>query len=59
MTKAAFDKIAAGLNDAIGIVRGEVKPARLLMPTEPNVKGLRSRLRPSQGNGRRFVKGLK
>ncbi len=41
MTKTAFDRISAGLNEAISIVRGEAEPARLHMPPELDVKAIR------------------
>lgn len=34
MTKAAFDKIAEGLSEALAIARGEKKPVRLYAATE-------------------------
>jgi putative transcriptional regulator len=48
MTKKAFDKIAAGLNEAIAIARGEAKPARLHIPPELDVKAIRKRVGLSQ-----------
>jgi putative transcriptional regulator len=48
MTKRAFDKIAAGLNDAIAIARGEVKSARLHIPAELDVKAIRKKVGLSQ-----------
>lgn len=42
MSKRAFDKIAAGLNDAIAIARGEVAPARPHVPSELDVRAIRS-----------------
>jgi putative transcriptional regulator len=48
MTKKAFDKIAAGLNDAIAIARGEIKPARLHVPAELDVKAIRKKVGLSQ-----------
>lgn len=50
MTKRAFDKIAAGLNGAIGIVRGDEAPARLHLPTELDVKSIRKKSGLSQEN---------
>ena len=32
MSKQTFDKIAEGLKEAIAIVRGEAKPAKLFVP---------------------------
>ena len=48
MTKSAFDKIAAGLTDALAITRGEAEPARLHVPAELDVKTIRSKTRLSQ-----------
>jgi putative transcriptional regulator len=50
MTKRAFDKIAAGLQDAIAIQRGEVDPAtyRVHVPSKVDVKAIRARLGISQ-----------
>ena len=44
MTKAAFDKIAEGLTEALAIARGEKKPARLYVPPEIDVKAIRQKL---------------
>jgi putative transcriptional regulator len=41
MSKKAFDKIAAGLNEAIAIARGEAAPARWHIPAEIDVKSIR------------------
>ncbi|WP_158818694.1 helix-turn-helix domain-containing protein [Methylocapsa sp. S129] len=48
MTRKAFDKIAAGLEEAIGIARGEVSPARLHVPAEIDVKAIRKKVGLSQ-----------
>jgi hypothetical protein len=32
MTKKAFDKIAAGLSEAVAVARGEEKPSRVYVP---------------------------
>ena len=48
MSKKAFDKIAAGLNEALEIAKGNAKPARLFVPSEINVKGIRKKLKLSQ-----------
>ena len=48
MGKKAFDKIAEGLNEALAIARGEVKPAKLYVPAELNVKSIRAQLDLSQ-----------
>lgn len=50
MTKRAFDKIAAGLNEAIAIARGEEKPARLHVPSELDVKAIRAKTKLSQAD---------
>jgi len=48
MSKKAFDKIAEGLNEALAIARGEVKPAKLHVPAELDVRAIRGKLRLSQ-----------
>jgi putative transcriptional regulator len=50
MSKRAFDKIAAGLNDAIAIARGNAAPGsyRIHVPAEIDVKAIRKRLGMSQ-----------
>jgi putative transcriptional regulator len=48
MTKKAFDQIAEGLNEVLGIVRGTAKPAKLHVPSEINVRAIRSKLGLSQ-----------
>lgn len=50
MTKRAFDKIAAGLRDAIAIAKGEADPStyRVHVPSGVDVKSLRRRLGLSQ-----------
>ena len=50
MTKKAFDKIAAGLTDAIAIARGDIKPARLHIPAELDVKAIRAKTGLSQAD---------
>jgi putative transcriptional regulator len=46
MSKKAFDKIAAGLNDAIEIAQGRAAKGsyRIHVPSNVDVKGIRSRL---------------
>ena len=46
MSKAAYEKIAAGLNDAIAIARGKANPKtyRIHVPPSVNVKAVRKRL---------------
>jgi putative transcriptional regulator len=48
MSKKAFDKIAAGLNEALEIARGDAKPARLYVPAQVNVREIRKKLNLSQ-----------
>lgn len=48
MTKKAFDKIAAGLTEALSIARGETKPAKLHIPPEINVRTIREKTGLSQ-----------
>jgi putative transcriptional regulator len=48
MGKKAFDKIAEGLSEALAIARGEAKPAKLHIPTEIDVKAIRTKLALSQ-----------
>ncbi len=45
MSKAVFDDIAAGLNDAIAIVRNEADPTtyRVHVPVEVDVRAIRKR----------------
>lgn len=49
MSKKAFDKIAAGLDEAIAITRGEANPAQLHIPEELDVKAIRANTGLSQG----------
>jgi putative transcriptional regulator len=48
MTRKARDKIAVGLREAIAVVRGEEKPARLYAPGEIDVKAIRKKTGLSQ-----------
>ena len=48
MSKRAFDKIAAGLDEAIAIARGDAKPARLYVPRELDIKSIRAKTGLSQ-----------
>jgi putative transcriptional regulator len=48
MTKKAYDKIAEGLREALAITRGELKPARLYVPPELDVKAIRAKTGLSQ-----------
>lgn len=48
ISKKAFDKIAEGLNEALAIARGQKKPAKLYVPSEIDVRAIRSKLELSQ-----------
>jgi putative transcriptional regulator len=48
MSKKAFDKIAAGLNEALEVARGNAKPSKLHVPPEINVRSIRQKLELSQ-----------
>jgi len=48
MGKKAFDRISAGLNEALAIAKGEARPAKLYVPSEINVKAIRQNLELSQ-----------
>ncbi len=48
MAKAAFDRIAEGLNEALAIARGDAKPRRLYVPPEINVRGIRTKAKMTQ-----------
>ena len=48
MSKKAFDKIAAGLTEALEIARGNAKPTKLYVPPEINVRVIRKKLGLSQ-----------
>ncbi len=52
MSRKAFDKIAAGLKDAIAIARGEADPAsyRVRVPADVDVVKIRKRLKLSQAD---------
>lgn len=43
MTRKALDKIAAGLEEAIAIARGDANPARLHIPLDLDVKAIRKK----------------
>ncbi len=43
MSKAAFNKIAEGLNEALAVARGEAKPYRLHVPPEIDVRAIRNK----------------
>ena len=48
MSKRAYDKIAAGLNEALAVARGKAKPSKLHVPPEIDVKEIRTKLKLSQ-----------
>lgn len=48
MTKKAFDKIAAGLTEALAIAGGRSKPAKLHIPPEIDVRAIREKTGLSQ-----------
>jgi putative transcriptional regulator len=50
MAKKAFNKMAEGLDEALAIVRGAAKPAKLHIPVELDVKAIRAKLDLSQGD---------
>jgi putative transcriptional regulator len=48
MGRKAFDKIAEGLKEALAVAKGEMRPAKLYVPPEINVKSIRQKLELSQ-----------
>jgi len=48
MTRKARDRIAEGLIEAIAVARGKAEPARLHVPAELDVKGIRAKTGRSQ-----------
>ena len=48
MSKEAFERISEGLDEAVRIARGELKPVQLHVPAELDVRGMRRRLGLSQ-----------
>jgi putative transcriptional regulator len=48
MSKKAFDKIAAGLNEALAVARGTAKPSKLHVPPEIDVREIRTKLKLPQ-----------
>ena len=48
MSKKAFDKIAAGLTEALEVARGDTKPSKLYVPREIDVRAIRQKLKLSQ-----------
>ncbi len=49
MSKKAFDKIAAGLTEALEIARGNAKPSKLYVPPELDVRSIRRKVNPVAG----------
>ena len=50
MTRKVFDKIAAGLDEAIAVARGDLEPARLHVPAELDLKIIRAKTKLSQND---------
>ena len=48
MSKKAFDKIVAGLTEALEVARGHAKPGKLYIPAEIDVRAIRRKLKLSQ-----------
>lgn len=48
MSKKAFEDIAGGLREALAIARGELKPARLHVPAEIDIRAIRTKIGMSQ-----------
>lgn len=48
MTKEVFDQIAEGLREAIAVARGDDQPYKLHVPSEIDVKNIRSKTNMSQ-----------
>lgn len=48
MSKRAFDKIAEGLNEALAVAQGKTAPAKLHVPAEIDVRGIRNKTKMSQ-----------
>lgn len=48
MTRAAFDKIAEGLTEALEIARGVAAPRRLYVPPEIDVRAIRGKAEMTQ-----------
>lgn len=48
MSKKVFNQISEGLNEALGIARGEIAPVRLHVPPEIDVRAIRSKIGLSQ-----------
>jgi len=43
MSKRVFEQIAAGLNEALSVARGEAEPLKLHVPAEIDVKAIREK----------------
>jgi putative transcriptional regulator len=43
MSKKVFDSIAEGLNEALAVARGEAEPYKLHIPSEIDVRAIRTR----------------
>jgi putative transcriptional regulator len=50
MSRKAFEKIADGLKEALAVVRGEDKPAKLHVPPDIDVRTIRRKLGLPQGD---------
>jgi putative transcriptional regulator len=50
MSRKAVDKIADGLKEAIAFARGELKPTKVYVPAEVDVRSIRNALGHSQGD---------
>lgn len=48
MSKKAFEKIAAGLDEAIAVARGDARPLRFFIPREIDVRAVRKKLAMTQ-----------
>ena len=48
MSKRVYDRVEAGLTEALEVARGNAKPTRLFVPAEINVRGIRKKLELSQ-----------
>jgi putative transcriptional regulator len=48
MGKKAFDKIAAGLTEALEVARGKAKPSKLYVSAQIDVRAIRRKLKLSQ-----------
>ena len=48
MSKRVYDRVKAGLTEALEVARGNAKPTRLYVPAEINVRSIRKKLELSQ-----------